>query len=216
MRILSFSALFLFPLHSPPHRPILTNLPPDTTAISLSSIFHHLLRNPPTLTRLLAELHHATATGRLRPASHGPVRLSEAQSLPYLDACITEALRLYPAIGMLLERHVPAGGARLAGRHVPGGTIVGCNAWVLHRREEVFGEGVDEYRPERWLEGEGEGEAERVKRMRAALFTFGAGPRTCIGRNVSLLEMYKLVPTFLRRFEVGRCRCLGSMAVCDA
>lgn len=34
------------------------------------------------------------------------------------------------------------------------------------------------------------------------MFQFGAGARTCIGKNISLLEIYKLVPTFLRNFEV--------------
>lgn len=34
------------------------------------------------------------------------------------------------------------------------------------------------------------------------MFQFGAGSRTCIGKNISLLEVYKLVPSFLRRFEV--------------
>lgn len=34
------------------------------------------------------------------------------------------------------------------------------------------------------------------------MFQFGAGSRTCIGKNISLLEIYKLVPNFLRRFDV--------------
>jgi cytochrome P450 len=38
--------------------------------------------------------------------------------------------------------------------------------------------------------------------MESTLFQFGAGSRTCIGKNISLLEIYKLVPSFLRRFEV--------------
>jgi cytochrome P450 len=38
--------------------------------------------------------------------------------------------------------------------------------------------------------------------MNAAMLQFGSGARTCIGKNISLLEMYKLVPAFLRRFDV--------------
>lgn len=30
---------------------------------------------------------------------------------------------------------------------------------------------------------------------------FGLGSRTCIGKNISLLEMSKLVPQLLRRFD---------------
>jgi cytochrome P450 len=39
--------------------------------------------------------------------------------------------------------------------------------------------------------------------MNNMLFSFGAGTRSCIGKNISLLEMYKLVPALLHRFEVS-------------
>ncbi|KAL1844957.1 hypothetical protein VTK73DRAFT_1444 [Phialemonium thermophilum] len=38
--------------------------------------------------------------------------------------------------------------------------------------------------------------------MNGTMFQFGMGPRTCIGKNISLLEIYKLVPSMLRRFEI--------------
>ncbi|KAF7542144.1 hypothetical protein G7054_g173 [Neopestalotiopsis clavispora] len=34
------------------------------------------------------------------------------------------------------------------------------------------------------------------------MFHFGMGSRTCLGKNISLLEIYKLVPSLLRRFEL--------------
>ena len=39
--------------------------------------------------------------------------------------------------------------------------------------------------------------------MKNSMFAFGAGSRTCIGKNVSYLEMYKLVPAMLRSFDVS-------------
>ena len=35
-----------------------------------------------------------------------------------------------------------------------------------------------------------------------AVLQFGAGHRVCIGKNISYLEVYKVVPELLRRFEV--------------
>lgn len=86
----------------------------------------------------------------------------------------------------------------ICGEHIPECTIVSCNAWVIHRNKQIFGDDVDMYRPERWLE-----DPERTKVMAATLFHFGMGSRTCIGKNISLLEMYKAVPSILKTFEVG-------------
>jgi cytochrome P450 len=75
---------------------------------------------------------------------------------------------------------------------------VGCSAWVVHKRPEVFGNDVDDFRPERWLDAD----KEQLKEMNATMLQFGSGARTCIGKNISLLEMYKLVPAFMRRFDI--------------
>lgn len=180
----------------------------ETTAISLSAVFYFLLKNPAALARLRAELDDAAREGRFSDYETGLVTWHESQTLPYLDACVKEAFRLHPAPGLPMERIVPRGGLEIAGRKIPGGTIVGCSAWVLHRNEEVFGPDVEAYRPERWLVGEREGEGKsegeaRVKAMNGMMLQFGMGSRTCIGKNISLLEIYKLVPSMLRRFEVS-------------
>lgn len=31
---------------------------------------------------------------------------------------------------------------------------------------------------------------------------FGAGTRTCIGKNISMLEMAKVIPELIRRYEI--------------
>lgn len=171
----------------------------ETTAISLSSIFYHLLRNRRCYDKLMGELRGAVREGLISEESSEIVTWKSSQALPYLDAVVQESFRLHPAAGLMLERRTPASGINILGHHIPGGTIVGCNAWVLHRRPEVFGQDVDVFRPERWLEAG----KEQLKDMKSTMFQFGAGARTCIGRNISLLEIYKLVPTFLRRFEVS-------------
>lgn len=170
----------------------------ETTAISLSSIFYHLIMNPGAYRKLMHELDEAARNGTITQRDNGKVTWSESLKLPYLDAVIQESFRMHPAPGLLLERVVPLQGIEILGEHIPGGTIVGCNAWVIHRREEVFGVDANTFRPERWMEAQ----PDQLREMKAAMFQFGAGSRSCIGRNISLLEIYKLVPTFLRNFEM--------------
>jgi cytochrome P450 len=176
----------------------------DTTAITLRAIFYFLLRNPDKLHKLLDELHREESVGHLSSSSSNCpsvlVKWREVQDLPYLSAVIKESLRCHPAAGLPLERVVPPRGIHVCGHYLPGGTIVGCSAWTVHRDAQVFGPEPGEFRPERWLE-----EATEAQRGKMAnyLFSFGAGARTCVGRNISFLEMYKLVPALLRTFEVS-------------
>lgn len=171
----------------------------ETTAISLASVFYYTLKNPSTLQKLVQELDDAAANGTIEDRPTGLISWKESQQLPYLDACVKEAFRLHPAAGLPLERVTPPKGVEICGEHVAGNTIVGCSAWVIHRRPEIFGQDVEAYRPERWLDSS----PEKLKEMNAHMFHFGAGTRTCIGKNISLMEVYKLVPSFLRRFDVS-------------
>lgn len=171
----------------------------ETTAISLAAVFYYLLKNPSCLARVYEELATAEANGTIQSRPSRIVSWSESQRLPYLDACIKEAFRLHPAAGLPLERVVPPQGAEICNEFIPGGTIVGCSAWVIHRREDIFGPNVDTYNPDRWLTAS----EEALKTMNGTMFQFGAGSRTCIGKNISLMELYKLVPSFLRRFDVS-------------
>lgn len=170
----------------------------ETTAISLSAVFYFLVKHPHAYTKLMAEIDNAVSSGLIESRPDRTVSWPEAQKLPYLDAVVQESFRLHPAPGLILERVVPPQGMQILDHFVPGGTIVGCNAWVVHRRPEVFGYDVDNFRPERWLDAS----PEKLKEMKGTMMQFGAGARTCIGKNISLLEIYKLVPSFLRRFEI--------------
>lgn len=177
----------------------------ETTAISLAAVFYYLLRNPTAYKKLQDELDTALQEGKIGTSKSGFVTWSESQNLPYLDAVVKESFRLHPAAGLPLERVTPPEGIEIAGRFIPGGTIVGCSAWVIHRHETTFCPShepasypIDAFMPERWLDAS----PDQRKDMEATLFQFGAGSRTCIGKNISLLEIYKLVPTFLMRFDV--------------
>jgi len=163
----------------------------DSTAITLRAIFHFLCLNPHAMARLRDELDNADL-------SELP-RYRETNHLPYLNVVVKEAIRLHAPVGVILERLVPKGGMTLCGHFFPEGTIVGCNPAVVHMDPRVYGRQypVTEYRPERWLEASEEDTAA----MERLFMAFGSGKRTCIGKNISLLEVYKLVPLLLSQFN---------------
>lgn len=124
----------------------------------MQSFVWHVLSNAAVHKKLVVEVLHAP----LSPV----VQYKEAQSLPYFQACLKEAMRLQPAVGFNITRNVPVGGAELNGTWLPGGTQVAVNAWVMHRDKDVFGEDADHFNPERWLNAP----EERVKLMERCMF----------------------------------------------
>ncbi|ETI27659.1 hypothetical protein G647_00108 [Cladophialophora carrionii CBS 160.54] len=164
----------------------------DTTSVSLAGILHQLMKSPATVQKLRQELDQAIE----ERGSSDMLSFQEAQKLPYLQAVIKEGLRLHPATGLPMVRVVPKGGATIAGRYFPEKTEVGVNTWVAHANQNMFGADAEEFRPERWLE-----DAERAAEMNRNILTFGAGSRTCIGKNISLLEISILIPELVRKFD---------------
>lgn len=165
----------------------------DTTAISLSAIIAYLTMYPDTLAVLRAELNEAAAAGALSD----PATFQEAQKLPYLQAVIMEALRIHPAVAAPMARVVGPQGLQMAGQYFPPGTEVGVNAWVIHNNKSIFGPDAHVFRPERWLT---QNKEERAVLDRNFL-AFGHGTRTCIGKNISLMEMSKVIPQIVRNYD---------------
>ncbi|OQE14117.1 hypothetical protein PENSTE_c038G09347 [Penicillium steckii] len=164
----------------------------DTTAAALSSILFHLMKSPAAYERLTGEIDEATATGKL---SYPRVKYPEASKLPYLVACCKEGMRMHPSVGLTLPRVVPAEGRQIAGQWFPGGLRVGMNAAIVHFDKGIFGEDADVYNPDRWFR-------EDASQMDRHMFQFGGGSRTCIGKNISLCEIYKIIPELLRSYRI--------------
>ncbi len=170
----------------------------DTTAIALREIVFRLLTHPGCLDRVLDEI-RASLRARSQDGNFDkPITWAEGTNMVYYQAVVKECLRRHPPLGQVIPRLVPEGGITLCGRFLPEGTIVGCNAWTVHRDKRVYGPDADEFRPERWLEAD----AEQLRALENANFAFGGGPRVCLGKNIALLEISKLVPELFRRFDV--------------
>ncbi|KAL2450600.1 Cytochrome P450 monooxygenase ABA1 [Exophiala dermatitidis] len=156
----------------------------DTTATSMRATLLAIITNPAVYAKLQAEIDEHIAANRIS----SPIKDQEARNLPYLQACILEGLRRFPPITQLREREVPPEGDIIHGHVIPGGTFIGLNAWGV-QLNSVYGEDVEMFRPERWLEAD----ETRLRRMHDVHeLIFGYGNTRCLGIRIATMNLNKI------------------------
>ncbi|KAI0642824.1 cytochrome P450 [Trametes meyenii] len=105
----------------------------DTTGDALCFLMHYLSL---PASRLLQERLHV----ELASSPSAPI-----DDFPYLDALVKEGLRVLGPVPMSLPQLVPSGGSIIDDVHLPRGTIVSCQSYMLHRLDGAL-YGSDESR----------------------------------------------------------------------
>lgn len=116
-------------------------------------------------------------------------------SCTYLNACITEALRMSPATPGFPLREVLRPGIVVDGQHIPPGIDVGSCIYALHHNAEYFDD-PDTFIPERWIvpvKGSITDWEDRVARQFKVYSPFSIGPRSCPGRQFAMMEISLLL-----------------------
>jgi cytochrome P450 len=90
---------------------------------------------------------------------------------------------------MYFSKVVPPQGDVLDGKFVPGGTEIAIDSWSMGRRTDIYGDDVEVFRPERFLEASPE---KKLEMERTTELVFGSGRYTCPGKVMAFLELNKL------------------------
>jgi cytochrome P450 len=145
----------------------------DTTAQALSWTMYCLCTHPAVEAKARREVIEVCGV-------RGPA-YEDMTQLPYLQAVLSEALRLYPSVPM--DAKIATNDDVLPdGTFVPRGTVVMYDIYAMGRDTAIWGDDAEKFRPERWLEmNEAPGNYKYP--------VFNAGPRECLGRRLALVEM---------------------------
>ncbi|KAH8894503.1 isotrichodermin C-15 hydroxylase [Thozetella sp. PMI_491] len=161
----------------------------ETTATLLAGATYLLLTHPETMANLQHEV-------RSKFKHVDEINLSSVNSLEYMLAVLNETARYYPPVSGGNPRQVPDGGAMIAGRFVPGKTLVEVPHWAMYHSKENWSEPWI-FNPERFLESEGSRDNLEV------LQPFSYGPRNCIGQNLAIAEMRLILARMIYTFDMS-------------
>ncbi|KAH9830594.1 cytochrome P450 [Rhodofomes roseus] len=181
----------------------------ETTANILAECLYELAQKPSIQDKLRTELNTFVDTTGREPTYDDLT----GDALPYLDAVSREAMRT-KAVLLTVTRaavasdtiplHFPV--TSTGATHVvvePGQLVHVPVRDGIHVDSVIWGPDAEEFRPERWLEGDS-ALPEMVKMIRAPghLLTFGDGPKTCLGRYFAMAEFKIVISTIIRRFRI--------------
>lgn len=191
----------------------------DTTAFSAGFVVYYLARNQDKQNKLRNEIR------RIFPSRETPITPESLANMPFLKACVKEAMRLMPlSIGV---GRVTTQETVVRGYAIPPGVMVITQNQVACRFEENF-EKANEFIPERWIFSRGSGTGKKVdsasndKKSSTKTISdiqeregkawrkphpflslpFGFGPRSCPGRRISDMNTYVLLIQLLRNFQI--------------
>ena len=171
----------------------------DTLNSSLTWFFWLIATHPSVEAKILEEMRENF------PADvHGDMNLEllfskteNLKKLVYLQAALFETLRLYPPLPfnhkMAVKEDTLPSGHRLK-RNVR----VLIALYPMGRMEEIWGQDCLEFKPERWISEDGE--FLHVPSHKFA--TFGTGPRSCLGKDIVLIQMKVVAIWVLRNYTL--------------
>ncbi|KAK0701923.1 cytochrome P450 [Lasiosphaeria miniovina] len=176
---------------------VLTTAGSETTATVLSGATNYLVQHADKLKMLAAEVRAAFP----RDKHDDGMTLDALRGLPYLNAVVSEGLRLCTPIPWVLPRLVPAGGSTVCGVWLPGGTPVSVQAYAMNRDPANFCR-PDEFLPERWLpEARTDEESPFFGDRPEAMQAFSLGVRSCMGQHLALAEMRLILARLVWNFD---------------
>ncbi|XP_073434913.1 cytochrome P450 4V2-like [Dendrobates tinctorius] len=159
----------------------------DTTAAAMNWSLYLLGSHPEAQLQVHKELDEVFGE------SDRPVTMEDLKNLPYLEAVIKEALRLFPSVPFYARTICED--CTIRGFKVPKGVNALIVPYALHRDPEYFPD-PEEFRPQRFFPEATNG------RNPYAYIPFSAGLRNCIGQRFALMEEKVVLSTILRNFWI--------------
>ncbi|CAG9956312.1 unnamed protein product, partial [Clonostachys rosea f. rosea IK726] len=159
----------------------------DTTSCSLVWAVSILSRDPKHQDRIRKEIEGLG----LDPEGLG---YEQIERLRFLDNFIREVLRTHCPVAYVPREAIED--VEIAGVHIPKGTVIHPCPGVINLHPQVWGPTASEFDPDRWDNLQG------AAANAYAFETFHNGPRVCIGKQLSIVEMKVMLIKMVTKFRI--------------
>jgi len=123
--------------------------------------------------------------------------VKELDKLVYLHGAICETLRLYPPLAFQHKCAIKSD-ILPSGEHVGPNTKLIYSLYAMGRMQQIWGDDCLEFKPERWISARG-----GIIHVPSYKFiAFNAGPRSCIGKDLSFVQLKMVVVSLLWKFRI--------------
>ncbi|KAG4128581.1 hypothetical protein ERO13_D09G027850v2 [Gossypium hirsutum] len=167
----------------------------DTMSTALTWFTWLVSKHPIVENKIIEELESKTPIGETK--RRRLFNVDEVKNLVYLHRALCEALRLYPPIPFNHKEPVKPD-MLPSGHPVHPKTKVLFSVYSMGRMKSIWGEDCYEFKPERWINERGE-----IKHERSYTFlSFGAGPRICLGKETSFIQMKVVASALIYNYRI--------------
>ncbi|KAJ9560482.1 hypothetical protein OSB04_005642 [Centaurea solstitialis] len=160
----------------------------NTTTTSVVWAMTELVRHKEVMSKIVEEIGREIKSDTMTD--------SELSKLPYLQACIKEAMRLHPPVPLLLP-HMAAETCEVMNYTIPKNSKIFVNLWAMGRDPKVWDDPLS-FKPERFI-----GSKVDFKGQDFELLPFGSGRRMCPGMPSGVKSVQLILASLIREFDLA-------------
>eukprot|EP00249_Psilotum_nudum_P032020 c47115_g1_i1 orf=542-2128(-) len=174
----------------------------DSASVSLTWFFWLLAMNPnveENISQEISKILQNRDTKGFPPQEAASLMIfteEELKAMHYLHAALSESLRLYPPIPIVVKDCVDSH-VLPSGMKIDKGSSVAISIYAMGRMECLWGKDCFEFKPERWLKA-----GVFMQQSPFKYLVFNAGPRLCLGREMSYIQMKSIAAAIISVFKV--------------
>ncbi|PFH55722.1 hypothetical protein XA68_17733 [Ophiocordyceps unilateralis] len=165
----------------------------EASALILVWAVYELSLHPDAIDRLRSELHDNGCT-------RDHVDFDRLRQLPYMEAVVTELLRLHPPISTtarMVTKPIVVETSTNDSVLLPQGSQLFSSVHLLHRDEQVWGDSAASFDPDRWR-----GRLPNSAQNRCEYLPFLTGSRACPSSAFVVLQIKTMLAALLLRVDV--------------